>query len=113
MEIGSNLKLYNKKARFDSEKPFEIVLSFKEAEPLADAKFEPEEGGYTKLQLEAAFAANPLLLRFPSIKLYQMFPSDLLEQMRIKLAILNDLLGSKSNYATVEVKNGKFCRFDL
>lgn len=48
-----------------------------------------------------------------SIKLYQLFPSDLLEQMRIKLEILHDLLGSKSQYATVEAKNGKFCRFDL
>ena len=62
-EIGSNLKLYNKKALFDSEKPFEIVLSFKEAEPMADAMFEPEEGGYTTAQLEAVFAANPLLLQ--------------------------------------------------
>lgn len=52
-----------------------------------------------------------LLLRFPSIKLYQLFPSDLLEQMRIKLAILKDLLNSESKYATVNVKNGKFCQY--
>lgn len=62
LEIGSNLKLHNKKARFDSEKPFEIVLSFKDAEPLADARFEPKEGGYTTAQLEEVFASNPLLL---------------------------------------------------
>lgn len=48
-----------------------------------------------------------------SIKLYQLFPSDLLEQMRIKLEILKDLVGSESQYATVEVKNGRFCKFDL
>lgn len=53
------------------------------------------------------------LLPNPSIKLYQLFPSDLLEQMRIKLEILHDLLGSESQYATVEAKNGRFCRFDL
>ena len=53
------------------------------------------------------------MLRFPSIKLYQLFPSDLLEQMRIKLAILKDLLNSESQYETVNVKNGQFCQYNI
>lgn len=58
------------------------------------------------------FSGNqPIWLPNSSIVLYQLFPSDLLEQMRIKLEILKDLLNSKSQYATVEVKNGKFCQY--
>lgn len=62
---------------------------------------------------DALYPKHPIWLPNSSIKLYQLFPSDLLEQMRIKLEILHDLLGSKSQYATVEAKNGKFCRFNI
>gem|GEM_PF-6308371 len=45
--------------------------------------------------------------------LYQLFPHDLMEQMRIKLEMLKELLGSESQYETVEVKNGQFCRYSV
>lgn len=52
-----------------------------------------------------------IMLPNSAVMLYQLFPQDLLAQMKIKLEILKELLGSESQYETVEVKNGQFCRF--
>lgn len=84
--VLSNLRLEGRKLRYEAIKPFKTILDFSDCQQW---------------------------LRFPSIKLYQMFPSDLLEQMRIKLAILKDLLNSESQYETVNVKNGQFCQYNI
>ena len=82
-------------------------------EKLDDQIFEPQEKLDITGQTELLYAQRPIWLPNSSIKLYQLFPQDLLAQMRVKLDILKDLLQSESQYATVEAKNGTFYKFDI
>ena len=63
MEIGSNLVLKDKKVRFNSKKPFEIITDFKKIEEKIDARFEHLKSCYTKAQLEEIYYSNPILLQ--------------------------------------------------
>jgi len=54
------------------------------------------------------------LLPNSAVMLYQLFPQDLLAQMKVKLEILKDLLSStESQYETITVNNGRFCRYTV
>ncbi len=111
--ICSNLILQDKIVRVDDESPVQFIEEAKKKEPTISAMFEHAKETDAAPQIELLWNQNPTLLHSSPNVLYQLFPRDLVAQVKVQLEVLKELLDSESKYQVIEATNGRFCKLPI